>query len=85
MSIEDENVKKVYDTIAEEFDNTRYRPWTCVEEFLNKVPENSVIGDIGCGNGKNMLRVVKFQTENLIVFLTKRFKSFCNRIRLLKT
>jgi len=55
MSIEDKHVKNVYNQISEEFDNTRYRPWTCVENFLDKVPENSIIGDIGCGNGKNML------------------------------
>ena len=55
MSIEEVYVKKVYNTIAKQFDNTRYRPWTCVEEFLDTIPKNSVIGDIGCGNGKNML------------------------------
>ena len=55
MSIEDKNVKDVYNHIAKEFDNTRYRPWSCVEQFLDDVPEQSVIGDIGCGNGKNML------------------------------
>lgn len=55
MSIEDKFVKNVYNTIANEFDNTRYRPWTCVETFLDSIPSNSTIGDIGCGNGKNML------------------------------
>ena len=55
MSIEDIHVKQVYNKISNEFDNTRYRPWTCVEKFLDEVPKNSIIGDIGCGNGKNML------------------------------
>lgn len=55
MSIEDLNVKYVYNKIANEFSNTRYRPWTCVEKFLDNIPQNSIIGDIGCGNGKNML------------------------------
>ena len=55
MSIEIINVQNVYDKIASEFDNTRYRPWSCVESFLDNVPSNSTIGDIGCGNGKNML------------------------------
>ena len=55
MSIEDKYVKHVYNTIANEFSNTRYRPWTCVEEFLDNIPKKSLIGDIGCGNGKNML------------------------------
>ena len=55
MSIEEMYVKNVYNTIASEFDTTRYRPWTCVEGFLNTIPKGSIIGDIGCGNGKNML------------------------------
>lgn len=55
MSIEDIHVKDVYDKIANEFDNTRYRPWTCVETFLKGIPTKSLVGDIGCGNGKNML------------------------------
>tara|TARA_A100001037_G_scaffold45808_1_gene37057 strand:- start:29930 stop:30547 length:618 start_codon:yes stop_codon:yes gene_type:complete len=55
MSIEDVHVKDIYNKIANEFDNTRYRPWSCVESFLGDVPVNSSIGDIGCGNGKNML------------------------------
>ena len=55
MSIEDLYVKDVYNKIANEFDNTRYRPWRCVEKFLDNIPKNSIIGDIGCGNGKNML------------------------------
>jgi len=54
MSIEDIYVKNVYNEIYNEFDTTRYRPWTCVEDFLDQVPKNSMIGDIGCGNGKNM-------------------------------
>ena len=55
MSIEEIHVKKVYNTIASEFDTTRYRPWSCVEDFLDNIPKESVIGDIGCGNGKNMM------------------------------
>ena len=55
MSIEELHVKNVYDKIANEFSNTRYRPWSCVENFLDNIPSNSVIGDIGCGNGKNMV------------------------------
>ena len=53
-SIEEKHVKHIYNIIANEFDNTRYRPWTCVEKFLDSIDPNSSIGDIGCGNGKNM-------------------------------
>jgi SAM-dependent methyltransferase len=52
---EDLYVKNVYNKIAEEFSDTRYRPWSCVEDFLGKVEPQKKIGDIGCGNGKNML------------------------------
>ena len=55
MSIEDIYVKDVYNSIANEFSDTRYRPWTCVEEFLDNLEKDKIIGDIGCGNGKNML------------------------------
>lgn len=55
MSFETLHVQKIYDIIADEFDNTRYRPWTCVESFIDDIPPYSLIGDIGCGNGKNML------------------------------
>ena len=50
MSIEDKYVKHVYNTIAQEFSNKRYRPWTCVEDFLDNIPKKSFIGDIGCGS-----------------------------------
>jgi SAM-dependent methyltransferase len=55
MSIEDIYVKDVYNSIANEFSDTRYRPWTCVESFLDNLEKDEIIGDIGCGNGKNML------------------------------
>ena len=83
MSIEDKYVKHVYNTIANEFSNTRYRPWTCVEEFLDNIPKKSLIGDIGCGNGKNMLYRsdchnygCDFSNELVKNMLTKRIKCY---------
>jgi len=55
MDIEKIFVQDVYDRIADEFSNSRYRPWVCVEDFLDSIPENAKIADIGCGNGKAML------------------------------
>ena len=55
MSIEKIFVQDVYDQIADEFSDTRYRAWTSVEEFLDKIPPGSKVADIGCGNGKNIL------------------------------
>ena len=37
MSIEEVNVKNVYNKIAKEFSDTRYRPWSCVEGSLDSV------------------------------------------------
>ena len=54
VSIEDLYVRNIYNTISDEFSNTRYRPWTCVETFMDSIEKDSIIGDIGCGNGKNM-------------------------------
>ena len=52
--LEREHVQKLYDTVAEQWHGTRYRPWPRVARFIAEQPEGSLIGDIGCGNGKNM-------------------------------
>lgn len=51
----DSDIKQTYDTISTHFSKTRYNIWNCVKIFLDKVEKNAIIGDIGCGNGKNML------------------------------
>lgn len=43
MSIEEIYVKNAYNKIANEFCNTRYRPWTCVEKFMDSLPKKSII------------------------------------------
>jgi len=50
-----ESVKEVYETIASHFSDTRYSHWKCVRDFLDLFESDQLIGDIGCGNGKNML------------------------------
>lgn len=75
MSIEEINVKYIYNKIAKEFSDTRYRPWSCVEKFLDSIPIGSKIGDIGCGNGKNM----KYRTDcdNLGCDFSEELVSIC--------
>jgi len=46
------DIEKIYDLIAYEFDKTRVRLWNCVKLFLNEFSSNSIILDVGCGNGK---------------------------------
>ncbi len=49
------SVKQVYETIAKHFSDTRYNQWNCVKVFLNTLTKSSLVCDIGCGNGKNMM------------------------------
>jgi SAM-dependent methyltransferase len=52
---EEKHVTQVYNIIAKPFSITRKNPWPQVVNFINEFPENSLIGDIGCGNGRFML------------------------------
>ncbi len=53
-SIEQEYVHDTYQKIAQHFSNTRAYLWKSVKEFLNRVETNSIILEVGCGNGKNL-------------------------------
>lgn len=50
--IEKNHVYAVYDKIAPHFSDTRYKPWPRVVSFLSSLEKGSLVGDIGCGNGK---------------------------------
>jgi SAM-dependent methyltransferase len=43
-----------YDIHASDFSKSRFRIWPHVKQFLDSLPSNSKVLDIGCGNGKNM-------------------------------
>lgn len=49
---EADNVHEVYDSIALHFAATRYAPWPRVDAFLASLPDDSLVADVGCGNGK---------------------------------
>jgi alkylated DNA repair protein alkB homolog 8 len=49
-----ETVEEVYDKIAHEFDKTRIFPWPHVKEYIDDLEKDSIVLDIGCGNGKNL-------------------------------
>lgn len=55
--------QQVYDRIAEHFDQTRHSSWTGVNEFLKKLPPNSALLDVGCGNGKYLWR----ENDNILI------------------
>jgi ubiquinone/menaquinone biosynthesis C-methylase UbiE len=54
MEFENINVLNVYENIANKFSEKRFNTWDWIEHFINKLPVNSHILDIGCGNGRNM-------------------------------
>lgn len=53
----------VYQHIAEEFSDTRYKVWNPVQLFLNQIQENSYVLEVGCGNGKNLRYLSKVENK----------------------
>jgi ubiquinone/menaquinone biosynthesis C-methylase UbiE len=53
--------------VIHHFSNTRYKPWPQVSEFLNSLEKNSMVLDVGCGNGKYLS-----ENKNLLMFGTDR-------------
>jgi len=49
---EKKHVQEVYDVIAGHFSSTRHQRWPSVMDYIKALPNNSVIADVGCGNGK---------------------------------
>ena len=52
--VEKDYVKNVYENIAERFNHTRSYKWDWINDFLNQYKDNSLIYDLGFGNGRNM-------------------------------
>lgn len=50
--LEDKFVRSTYNNIASDFSQTRYNKWPRVDTFLKNLPEQSILLDVGCGNGK---------------------------------
>ena len=55
QDIEKTYVKDVYEKIAKHFDVTRSYRWTWIDTFLDNTPKNSLVLDLGCGSGRNMI------------------------------
>ena len=71
-----ENVKNIYDKIAYEFNITRTYNWPWINEIMTLFPNNSLIYDIGCGNGRNM----KYSNHRFIgVDNCSKFVEMCNK------
>jgi ubiquinone/menaquinone biosynthesis C-methylase UbiE len=44
---------KTFDEIAHHFDITRYKPWPESKRFISTLAKDSLVLDLGCGNGRN--------------------------------
>jgi SAM-dependent methyltransferase len=53
-NVEETYVKNVYQEIAYHFSNTRVYKWSWIIDFLDTLNTNSLVYDLGCGNGRNM-------------------------------
>ena len=53
-NIEEYGVKSIYEEIAPHFNSSRTYIWQWVKDIMKEIPKNSIICDIGCGNGRNM-------------------------------
>ena len=77
MSIENTYVKDVYNKIAKPFDLTRGVLWNHITSFIKNIPDYSLIADIGCGNGKNMMLNKKCQFIGMD--FTESFTNICSK------
>jgi tRNA (uracil-5-)-methyltransferase TRM9 len=56
------DITNVYNNIATDFSNTRYKIWFSISKFIDTFKDTDLNADIGCGNGKNMLyKQLKFK------------------------
>lgn len=52
---ESTHVHSIYDNIAPHFAATRYAPWPRIDSFVHGLPPDSLVADVGCGNGKYLM------------------------------
>ncbi|KAJ8368510.1 hypothetical protein SKAU_G00085380 [Synaphobranchus kaupii] len=50
--LERDHVHSVYEKIAPYFNDSRYKAWPKVRQFLLDQEPGSIVADVGCGNGK---------------------------------
>lgn len=74
--VERDYVRNTYDNIAEQFSSTRYKKWPRVEAFLSSLSENSLVLDVGCGNGKYLDNKSSF---NIGCDLSSNLLTICRR------
>ena len=63
---ENKHVKNIYEEIATHFNVTRVYRWSWVQDFLENLANDSIVYDLGCGNGVNMANNFKNKNINFI-------------------
>jgi ubiquinone/menaquinone biosynthesis C-methylase UbiE len=88
-------IKKSEDTwnaIAKSFDSTRSKPWTESIDFIENLSMDSLVVDVGCGNGRHLIpcadrckKVIGFDVskELLIIVQKKICKKKLNNVDLI--
>lgn len=65
--LEKKEIKEVFDSISNEFSQTRHHPWPEVVNFIEKSEGHvDVALDIGCGNGRHMKELAKKSFDDVI-------------------
>lgn len=67
-------VKNQYSKIAKDFSKTRYKKWTCVNNFLTNIINSDKILELGCGNGKNIFDI---KDQSIGVDICPEFCNIC--------
>lgn len=65
-----------YELNAINFSKTRVFPWPSTKDFIDEIPTNSEVLDIGCGNGRNM-----FYRKDIKVTGLELSKSLCELVK----
>ena len=64
--------EKTWNTIAKSFDQTRRIPWKECLDFIEKLANESIVADIGCGNGRHLIPCAKHCKKVIGVDLSKQ-------------
>jgi ubiquinone/menaquinone biosynthesis C-methylase UbiE len=65
----------VYNQVARDFSRTRYKVWNQVAAFLDSLPSQTRVLEVGCGNGKNLLYRPDLSVKGLDI--TEGFLEIC--------
>ena len=63
--------EKTWDIIAKSFDQTRRKPWKKCLDFIEKLSKESIVADIGCGNGRHLIPCAKHCKKVIGIDLSK--------------